>query len=682
MIDRRQLLFGHDYSIDYLQGVLMLDKPLSSSVSSGTVVQDGSLGGNYQYVVVAYEFTPSAGEVDGYVFGGRAQQWIGGNVRLGVTGGLERTGDADQKLAGADIQFYKSERTFLEAEVAQSEGPGFGFSELLNGGLTINDTPPVGEGRRAMAYRVLSRVDAADVVPGAKGDLQVSYAYKEKGFSTLDEQVTDNRHELGLKGDLALTDRVSLNIYGDQLITDADETQGRAGAGLTFGLTEQLFLSGGLEYVMADDFAEKRDGQRTDAAVKLEYVLGPQSSVYAFGQATLDSNGGISRNDRGGVGGTRQLSDTVDASAEVSYGTTGFGGRALLSYAPTAADRYYIGYELNPDRWADDNLLSGDQGQDLGGIVAGVKRGFSERLSVYAENKYDVWSTQPSLTQVYGVTYTPQPDWKFGGAVESGMVFNDFSDSLFDDDGLNRTAVSLTAAYSPDAKLNATVKGEVRFEEGDDPSDDLTAYYVAGRFSTAVNDDWRFIASVDAVISDETELTLDGDYVEASAGYAYRPVDNDRLNALVKYTFLYDLPGPDQVTVDGTTDGPSQRSHIFSADASYDVTQMVTLGGKYGVRMGESKPRNGGDWEDATAQLAIIRADVHVVKNWDVLLEGRTLWENTGDTAEFGALAAVYRQITDNFEVGVGYNFGRFSDDLQDLTKDDYGVFINAVGKF
>ena len=123
------------------------------------------------------------------------------------------------------------------------------------------------------------------------------------------------------------------------------------------------------------------------------------------------------------------------------------------------------------------------------------------------------------------------------------------------------------------------------------------------------------------------------------------------------------------------------RSHILSLDASYDVTQMVTLGGKYGVRLGETKPRTGGEWESSTAQLAIIRADVHVVKSWDVLVEGRSLWEDTSDTADFGLLAAVYRHLGENLEVGVGYNFGRFSDDLRDLTKDDHGVFINVVGK-
>nr|WP_234827237.1 hypothetical protein [Sinorhizobium meliloti] len=52
------------------------------------------------------------------------------------------------------------------------------------------------------------------------------------------------------------------------------------------------------------------------------------------------------------------------------------------------------------------------------------------------------------------------------------------------------------------------------------------------------------------------------------------------------------------------------------------------------------------------------------------------------DTTDYGALAAVYRHVGENFKVGVGYNFGRFSDDLRDLTLNDEGVFLNMVGKF
>ena len=682
VVNRQQLRFGHDYTIDYLQGMVMLDKPLSSSAADGAVVHDGALGGNDQYLVVAYEFTPAAGDVDGYVYGGRAQQWIGDHLRLGATGAMEKTGDADQTLAGADVQIYKSERTFIEAEVAQSEGPGFGFSESVNGGLTVTDTAPVGAGQRAMAYRVLSRLDVGEVVPGAKGDLQFSYAYKEQGFATLDEQVAENRTELGLKGDLALSDRLSLNLYGDQLNTGGDTRNRRGGAGLTYELAEQLFLSAGAEHVAVNEPSQNRDGQRMDAALKLERVISEDASVYAFGQVTLDRSSDIGNNDRAGIGGSRALTDTMDASGEVSYGTNGFGGRALLSYEPVAADRYYIGYALDPDSWADKDFLSGGSTEDLGGIIAGVKHGYSERLSVYAETKYDLWDIQPSLTQVYGVSYTPTPVWKLGGAVEAGTVWGDSADDGFQQGDFQRTAVSLTLAYSPDEKMSAAVKGEVRVDNSDDNSDDLTAYYFAARFNHAINPDWRFVATADAVISDASESTRDGDYVEASIGYAYRPVADDRLNALVKYTYLYDLPGPDQVTFDGSADGPSQRSNIFSLDASYDVTEMLTLGGKYGVRIGEIQQRSGEDgWESSSAQIAIIRADLHVVRNWDVLVEGRSLWENTADSAQLGAVAAVYRQISDNFEVGVGYNFGRYSDDLADLTANDQGFFINAVGK-
>lgn len=58
------------------------------------------------------------------------------------------------------------------------------------------------------------------------------------------------------------------------------------------------------------------------------------------------------------------------------------------------------------------------------------------------------------------------------------------------------------------------------------------------------------------------------------------------------------------------------------------------------------------------------------------------LWTQDADTADLGLLAAVYRHVGENFKIGVGYNFGNFSDDLSDLTYDDHGVFLNAIGKF
>ena len=58
------------------------------------------------------------------------------------------------------------------------------------------------------------------------------------------------------------------------------------------------------------------------------------------------------------------------------------------------------------------------------------------------------------------------------------------------------------------------------------------------------------------------------------------------------------------------------------------------------------------------------------------------MWSPSASTTDLGALAAIYRQFNDNFKVGVGYNFGTFSDDLRDLSHNDQGVFLNVIGKF
>lgn len=43
---------------------------------------------------------------------------------------------------------------------------------------------------------------------------------------------------------------------------------------------------------------------------------------------------------------------------------------------------------------------------------------------------------------------------------------------------------------------------------------------------------------------------------------------------------------------------------------------------------------------------------------------------------------AVYKHVGNNVKVGVGYNFGTFSDDLTDLSRDDQGAFLNFIAKF
>jgi|LNFM01.1.fsa_nt_gb hypothetical protein len=77
-----------------------------------------------------------------------------------------------------------------------------------------------------------------------------------------------------------------------------------------------------------------------------------------------------------------------------------------------------------------------------------------------------------------------------------------------------------------------------------------------------------------------------------------------------------------------------------------------------------------------------LRASYAIEQRWELSGEARMLVQNNQKTRDFGALLTVYRGFGDNAKVGLGYNFGSFSDDLRDTTQDDRGLFLNLQAKF
>jgi hypothetical protein len=175
-----------------------------------------------------------------------------------------------------------------------------------------------------------------------------------------------------------------------------------------------------------------------------------------------------------------------------------------------------------------------------------------------------------------------------------------------------------------------------------------------------------------------------GNYLEVVAGMAYRPVANDRLNALFKYTYFYNVPTSGQVAILAGVNDYAQQSHVLSVDGAYDLNSYVTIGAKYALRVGSIKDNTlaASTWLDSKAQLLIGRIDVHVVKEWDLTGELRTLDALTAKDRQTGALVGIYRHMGDNFKFGVGYNFTKLSDDLTNLSGRNQGIFVNAIGTF
>jgi len=209
-----------------------------------------------------------------------------------------------------------------------------------------------------------------------------------------------------------------------------------------------------------------------------------------------------------------------------------------------------------------------------------------------------------------------------------------------------------------------------------------TAWLLRNNFKVALTPDWRLIGKLNYSVSDSSLGDFyGGGYTEAVVGYAYRPIRNDRINALVKYTYFYNVPTTDQLTMQNVAADYMQKSHITSFDITYDLTANWSVGGKYAYRLGQvSLDRVQPNFFNSPAQLMVMRADWRFRKDWESIAEVRMLGLPNVGQRRRGALAGFYRYIGKNLKIGTGYNFTDFSDDLTDLRYNHKGIFVNFVG--
>lgn len=678
VVQTRRLVEGQDYEINYFQGVVILAQPLSTAATSG-VVSDRPLGDYDLDLVAQYEYVPTVGNVDGTSAGLRVEGWVNDSLRLGASAQRESTGLADNDLVGVDMLMRRSDKTYLSAEYARSKGPGFGFDQSLNGGLDYLTDPTAGMvGRPAQSVRVEGRADLAEITNGrAEGYVLAYYDEKERGFISPDYNIAQDQKAAGLEGELVLNPSARLTFGVEKLRRGAAEDREDGRLGVIYDINDQWQAEA--EVAHTDRFdpsaAPRYNGTRTDAAVRLTYTRDEDLSVWVFGQATLDVTGGLPKNNRVGFGVKARLTEQITFDGEISDGSLGGAGHALVTYEPNAATSLHMGYRLDPMRRFDGTGFPGDDG---GVWVVGGQSRISDSVTLRAENTLDHKGDTPSLASAYGVTFTPNDQWTYDGSVFYGES-EDPSTGVF-----KRRGLTMGVHYAEGERLQAGVKGEFRRETSTtNPALNRKTWGLSGYARMQINDATRFLANIDALVSSSDQTSLrDGRYIEANLGLAYRPVDNDRLNLLARYTYLYDLPGPDQVNFEGNLNGPRQKSHILSIDANYDVTQEVTIGGKLGYRKAKVADRGASAFTDSTATLGVLRMDYHMVHNWDISAEARVMRFHETGVTEKAAVLGVWRYFGNNVKAGVGYQWGKVSSDLREIEGGKEGAFLNIVATF
>jgi len=670
---------GMDYDIDYLQGRVLLSEPLSSTANDNLLVRSSGLSGDEAYLVTRYEYTPGFDELDAVAVGGQGHYWLNDLVRLGLTGNSNEEGNVDSNLGAADLTLRLSPDSWFKVQTGRSEGlvsnslrsddGGFGFYGPDD--LSFADAD-------AGAYRADLSVELGDIFTGHEGRVTFYVQELDAGYSAPGQATIKDTEQYGGSFRMPVTDRLSLAAKGDQKIQDQGLETRAIEVNVGYQLTDEWSVSTGVRNDLREDRSPivpltQEQGERTDAVVQVTFDPGTPWRAFGFVQETVASSDGREDNGRIGAGGSYRMTKRFKVDAEASDGDLGPAGRVGTNFLYSEQTSLYLNYSLENERT--DNGLRVRRGT----LVSGVKQRLSDSSSVYLEERYQDRGSLTGLTHATGIHFVARERWNLGANAELGTLRDSLTGAETD-----RKAAGIRVGYGLD-KIQFSSAIEYRRDDAeqlDTTVTERTLWLFRNNFKYQLTPDWRVIGKLNHSVSDSSLGEFyDGGYSEAVLGYAYRPVRHDRLSALAKYTYFYNVPTTDQVGFQNTAAEFIQKSHIAALDLSYDVTADWSLGGKYAYRLGQvSLDRVQREFFDNAAQLAVLRADWRFHKGWESLAELRMLDLPDLGQRRGGALVAIYHYFGKHLKAGVGYNFTDFSDDLTDLSYDHQGVFVNLIG--
>jgi flagellar motor protein MotB len=671
-----------DYEVDYLQGRLLLTEPLSATRDDDLLVRDGAIQGDEAYLVVRYEYTPGFDELDALSTGAQGHYWFGERVKVGLTANANDDGDADSGLQAADVTVRINSDSWFKLQGAQTEGfistvmrsddGGFGFSGYDGASFADAD---------AGGYRADLSLSLGNFFDRARGRVTVYSQSLDGGYSAPGLQTLTDTENYGGTFQFPVTDRLSVRAKSDTRSAELGLRSSAHELNVAYTLNENWGVATGVRKdERRDDSAvvplTQEQGQRTDAVVQVGYDSNRRWSAYGFVQDTLSVDGTREENARVGSGGSYRISERLKIDAEVSNGDLGAGGKIGTSYLPNERTTLYMNYALENER-TDNGLLS-TRGRE-GNTVAGVKTRLSDSTSVYLEERYQNSAFTSGLTHSTGISLAPTERFNLAASTDIGTLRDAVTGAETD-----RNAAGFRIGYGFTA-LQLSSGVEYRHDETEQP--DLTfntreTWLLRNNFKWQLSDASRLLGKLNyAESTSSLGAFYDGGYTEAVLGYALRPVRNDRLNALIKYTYFYNVPTTDQLTQRSIAAEFIQKSHVGALDLTYDLTPKWSIGGKYAHRRGElSLTRDNPEFFDNTADLFIVRTDFRFKEDWEGLVEVRSLTMPDLSDERSGALVVVSRYLNPHFKIGVGYNFTDFSDDLTDLSFDHRGTFLSLTG--
>lgn len=656
-----------DYEFDYLAGRIVLTQALATfaGIDNSQIIDNNTVGSDLYYLVVDYEYNPTGNNLDQTSFGLSGNQWLSDYVSVGGTYVSEKRAADEYTLKGVDASLRVGKDSYVKVERSETENVQ-SLNNFLSqdGGLSFVQKPQTlnSPGESAAAWSVESQVHLSDFM-NTKDDAILSTWYRdyEAGYSTARLQAQNNLTEFGYNLDYRFLGR---NIFKTKM-TNLEETSVRKDKMFLVSLGREFTTGSTVSVEYRQDniqnLATTNDGRGEVVGILVNQRITPAINIYGKAQTSLTEDGIYTSNDRWALGTKFRMGAKWDGLAEYSDGDRGDGSIVGVGYNLDATHKVYGNFDKSVDSTT---------GLQSNGFTLGQRKRFNEGYSLTAENGFDTVGESAGIKQLYGLDYNVNRVLTTGVSVQFGDLEDRLTGNL-----TSKDAVSANLTYTRNQDLLASTKISFVNQRGAVNLDQILLTNSL-RFRTGPAHTWSLKA--DYSFSEDPNFAEPlARYFEGNLGYGFRPVSNNRLNGFFRYTYLYDLDSQAQVNARN-----DQRVNILSGEMSYDVTRRWEIGGRLAQKIGSERINRGtGPWIDATLTFAQIRARYHLIRKWDGVFEFRAVNVRENQDLQSGFLLGMDYHLGENLKLGGGFNFTRFNDDMTNFNFDNYGWFINIIGK-
>lgn len=666
-----ELIGGADYEIDDIQGRVMLSRPLSQIVrqSIPTITSTTPLNGYEQRLIVDYEYVSDTSFDDNFVTAGiRAQHWVDDHVAIGGTYVREEASGDDYEIKGVDLTLQAARGTYIKGEYTHTKSTGAEMFYSDNGGLNFVSLGNTNSTSSGAAIAIDAKVNFKELnLTENEVSLAGWYRNTDRGYSQSHSFSGSEITEFGAETVAEITKNWRVYAQASHAESDGDEYE-EAVATSRYDITDTLSVSAEVRHIQTK-LSDGNNSKGTLGALRVDYDITPYLSAYATGQLTLDNDNGAYENNDAVILGTRYMFNE-GSSISAEY-TTGHRGEAFDIEAS---------YRLNPDHtiyggytWA--NAYSSDfdsvfNANKNSGWTLGQRWNLSDQVTLYNESQMIREKGSRGATNAVGMDFLLGEGWTAGVTYQKGEL--NAQNATGD---VDRDAVSVSIGRTTNT-LNWLSRLEYRKDTG---AEEREQWVTTNRLTYKVNESLRLAGRFNwSETEDKLNSQNGAEYVEGNIGFAYRPFNSSKWALFGRYTYLYDLSTIGQVNgVDY-----DQRTQVFSLEGVFKPNGKWEFALKVADRYGEVRMGRGtGEWFDSRTTFYAAQVRYDLLYKWHALLEYRVLDVKDGGLRQ-GFMVGLDRDITENFRIGVGYNFTDFSDDLTDFDYKYRGWFLNVLGTY